>query len=65
MNALTGEEYLMVHDHLWEKYGVGNELLCISCFEKPLARPLNAPYLTDVPVNPIGNPYTKELINKE
>jgi hypothetical protein len=61
-NAQTGEEYFMVHDQLWEKYGAGNELLCISCFEKRMGRKLKSDDLQGVFVNEIVNPNTSKLL---
>jgi hypothetical protein len=52
----------MIRNDLWAVYGVGKGLLCISCMEYRLGRPLQADDLLDVPANRIGNPYTRKIL---
>jgi hypothetical protein len=56
--------FLMVHDHLWERFGVGDGYLCLSCFGKRLGRPLTLEDFRDVICNTRDNPFYKTLINK-
>lgn len=48
-NAIA--EYYMVHDWLWDKYGVEHEMLCIACLEDRLGRELDKYDFTDCPLN--------------
>jgi hypothetical protein len=41
----------MVHDWLWQKYGQGDAVLCLGCFEARLGRDVVQEDLTAVPVN--------------
>lgn len=54
--------YFMVHDHLWEKFGVGMDFLCIDCFEKRMGRKLEASDLMECFVNEKVNPYTAKIL---
>lgn len=49
-NPEGGEQY-MVHDELWEEYGVGDGRLCVDCIEARLGRRLVPSDFTDVPLN--------------
>lgn len=50
----TELEYYMVHDELWEEYGVGNDLLCIGCLEVRLGRTLWSGDFTHFMINCIN-----------
>jgi hypothetical protein len=50
-DALTNDNYFMVTKTLWEKYGVGRDLLCLSCFEKRLGREVGEDDITICIVN--------------
>jgi hypothetical protein len=49
----------MVHDQLWEDFGVGEGYLCWDCFEKRLGRKLQKEDLTEVVCNLKVNPKVK------
>jgi hypothetical protein len=49
-----GEDY-MVHDYIWQAFGVGDGMLCIGCLEKRIGRQLCAQDFTDAPVNDIND----------
>jgi hypothetical protein len=44
-------EIFMVTDDLWDAYGCGSKLLCITCFTKRVPRPLTATDFKHVPCN--------------
>ena len=46
-------DYYMVTHELWKKYGVGEDMLCISCFEDRLGRKLTKNDLLDCALNEI------------
>lgn len=52
----------MVKDALWKEFGVGNKVLCLSCFEKRLNRKIQFDDLTDCMMNKEVNPYTILLL---
>lgn len=54
-------DYYMVHEEVWEKYGVGENMLCVRCLEKRMKRQLKFKDLTLCIVN-IDNPYTRNII---
>jgi len=56
--------YFMVHDPLWEEFGVGRDFLCVDCFEKRLGRKLNKSDLTKCFVNEKVNPYTINILRE-
>jgi hypothetical protein len=63
-NGIKPSRYFMVNDHLWEKYGVGKNFLCMSCFENRLGRKLTGFDLTKCFVNEKINPITIGLLSK-
>lgn len=54
-------QYFMVLNILWEKFGVGEDLLCLDCFENRLGRYLVKGEVTDCPVNRL-NPLLCRLV---
>lgn len=54
--------FYMVHDHLWEEFGVGEGCLCWDCFEKRLGRKLTKEDFTDAMCNVKANPNVKKLL---
>ena len=54
--------WFMVHNHLWEKYGVGKKMVCMDCFQLRMGRELNGEDLMDCFVNKEVNPKTIELL---
>lgn len=44
-------DYYMVRDDLWSKYGSGETMLCIECLSKRIGRPLRASDLTPILMN--------------
>jgi hypothetical protein len=50
--------WFMVKYKLWEQYGKGKEFLCMSCFEKWMARKLETSDLIRCVVNEEVNPKT-------
>lgn len=56
-------DYFMVMDELWNQYGVGRGLLCLSCFEKRLGRPLVKEDIKICELNIEWNPYTRKLLD--
>lgn len=47
----TSTEYYMVHDRLWNIYGVGDGMLCIGCLERRVGHELDRTHFTPAPVN--------------
>ena len=45
------ENYYMVHDSIWERYGNGKGMLCIKCLEKRMHRKLTRSDFTTCPFN--------------
>lgn len=44
-------DYFMVQNEIWEKFGNGEGLLCMSCLEKRMGRKLKAEDFTDCVLN--------------
>jgi hypothetical protein len=47
----TIEDVWMVHDYLWERFGVGKARLCLPCFEIRFGQKITSRDLTDAPCN--------------
>lgn len=66
-------EGFMVHDKLWDEHGVGENILCMDCFEKRLGRKLVARDFYDCHLNEVNEKIKtlkkesklKKLPNKE
>ena len=41
----------MVHDHVWEEGGAGNEIICLDCFERRIGRQIAWYDLTEAVCN--------------
>jgi len=54
-----------VTTELWEKYGVGEKMLCIGCMEDRLGHKLTKEDITDCPVNTLMNEYTIKILSNE
>jgi hypothetical protein len=54
--------WFMVHNHLWEKYGVGKKMVCMDCFQLRMGRELNGNDLMDCFLNKEVNKKTIELL---
>lgn len=57
------KDYYMVINDLWEKYGVGEKMLCMDCMEERLGHKVTKGDLTNCPVNTLFNSYTANIIN--
>lgn len=62
-DTMNSVDYYMVTDAVWEKHGVGNDMLCIGCIEKRIGHKLKANDLVHCPVNLHYNPYTISILN--
>jgi hypothetical protein len=60
-SKVPATKYFMVTNDLWDKYGVGNNHLCMGCFEKRLGRLLNKSDLLKCFVNEKVNPNTIKI----
>ena len=60
MNTSAMDNYYMVHNSLWDKYGVKHKILCFTCLEKRMGRKLKYSDFTDAPINIICN-YVQRL----
>lgn len=54
------EDYFIVTDELWEKFGVGRGLLCWSCFQLRMGRKFRVEDFIDCNANNC-NPLIKKL----
>lgn len=59
IDTIHGDNFYMVQFDLWKKYGVGEDMLCMDCFEKRLGRPLTEKDFIDCPVNDWNERVTK------
>lgn len=50
-DTCNGHDYYVVWDYLWKKFGVGDGMLCIQCFEKRIGRKLTKEDFVPCPVN--------------
>lgn len=48
----------MVHDEIWERFGV-DPLLCIGCLENKMGRQLDRSDFTDCPLNEVDMGWDK------
>ena len=60
--AVDDKDYYMVNNDVWEKYGVGEKMLCIECLEQRIGHSLTKSEILDCPLNNFLNPYTREII---
>jgi hypothetical protein len=54
----------MVHDHLWDEFGVRENYLCWDCLENRLGRKLTKEDFIDAICNITANPKVK-MLNKK
>ena len=61
----TSKEYYMVHDVLWEEYGV-DPLLCVGCLEEKMGRQLWSGDFTHCALNVLNMGWEKSdrLLNR-
>jgi hypothetical protein len=50
-NTILLDEYYMVRDDLWDRYGACDGMLCIGCLETRLGRKLTPADFNDIPLN--------------
>ena len=55
------KDFYMVHDHLWNEFGLGKKYLCWNCFENRLGRSFTIDDFTDAFCNKKVNPLIKNL----
>jgi len=55
--------FYAVTEELWEKYGVGEGMLCLECFGKRLGRDFKKEDFPPCYLNYFDNPIVKEIIN--
>ena len=53
--------YYMVTKDIWNKYGVGNGMLCLECLQKRIGRPFRREDFPLIPIN-FENPFTRLII---
>ena len=58
------KDYYMIRFDLWNKYGVGEKMLCMKCIETRLGHKLTRDDITDCTLNHM-NYYTSKLFDKE
>ncbi|WP_212668470.1 hypothetical protein [Belliella buryatensis] len=46
---------------IWNKYGVGNGMLCLECLQKRMGRPFRREDFPLIPIN-FENPFTRLII---
>lgn len=51
INTWVINEYYMIRNNLWSKYGPQDGMLCIGCLEKRMGRKLTPNDFTNAPVN--------------
>lgn len=56
-------EYYMVTNIIWQLFGAGDMMLCISCLEGRMGRKLNKQDFAKVPVNYLGY-RSQRMINR-
>jgi hypothetical protein len=55
-NTFQTDDYYMVTHELWQKYGVGEGMLCVGCIEKRIGHKLTREDLLNCPLNTDINP---------
>lgn len=54
-------DYYIVNHEIWEKFGVGSDMLCLNCIETRIGHKLTKKDLIDCFVNKF-NPYTNSIL---
>jgi hypothetical protein len=57
-------DYFLVTDEVWAKYGVGRDMLCMTCLEERMGRRLERADIHDCPVSAEWNPYTRDVLER-
>jgi hypothetical protein len=55
-------DYFSVTDAIWAKYGVGRNMLCMTCLEERMGRRLERADIHDCPISSEWNPYTRNVL---
>lgn len=61
-DVMFTKDFFMVNDKLWNKFGSGDDYVCLRCFEKRIGRKLKSSDLTLVKLNLLHNPYTMRIL---
>lgn len=61
LDSEGGKDYYMLTHGLWDKFGAGDEMLCMTCIESRLGRKLIKSDLLCCPLNNQINKYTSKL----
>lgn len=62
--SIDNKDYYMVTNEIWDKYGVGEGMLCMDCMEERIEHKLTKDDILPCPLTQIFNSYTKEILNK-
>ena len=60
---IDDKDYYMVNHEMWNKYGVGTDMLCMDCMEERIGHKLTANDILRCPLTESFNPYTKAILN--
>lgn len=58
----SSKDYYMVTDKLWDKYGVGERMLCMECMETRIGHKLTPEDISDCSINTCINEYTMNIL---
>jgi len=60
---IDNKDYYVVTNELWNKIGVGDDMLCMDCLEERLEHKLTIEDIYLCPLTEVFNDYTKEILN--
>lgn len=60
---IDDKDYYMVTFELWEKHGVGQNMLCMDCMETRIGHKLRKEDILPCILTEKMNPYTKKILN--
>lgn len=60
---LDDKDYYMVQFHIWEKHGVGKNMLCMDCIEERIGHKLTKEDILPCILTEHMNYYTKQILN--
>ena len=60
---IDDKDYYMITPELWEKHGVGKDMLCMDCMEKRLGHKLTKEEIVLCPINTNFNYYTEKILD--
>ena len=60
---IDDKDYYMVKDEIWDKKGVGTDMLCMDCMEERIGHKLTKNDILPCPLTEITNSYTKNILN--